>query len=118
MNRMRCRTEDGETWTTVRVAELRERLGVPACDPDIDRPQTISVDATAERLGICVGSVIKLIRAGTLPATQLMHSAPWQVPVEALETEAVQIGVQEIAARRPRAALDSSKKNALRLPGL
>lgn len=117
MNRMRCKTEDGETWTTVRVAELRERLGVPAYDPDVDRPQTISVDATAERLGICVGSVIKLIRAGTLPATQLMHSAPWQVPVEALETEAVRIGVQEMARRRPRAALDSNEKNALHLPG-
>ena len=117
MNRMRCKTENGETWTMVRVAALRERLGVPAYDPDTDRPQTISVDATAERLGICVGSVMKLIRTGALPATQLMHSAPWQVPLEALDTEAVRIGMQEIAARRPRAAIDSNEKNALRLPG-
>lgn len=117
MNRMRCKTENGETWTTVRVAALRERLGVPAYDPDTDRPQTISVDATAERLGICVGSVMKLIRTGALPATQLMHSAPWQVPLEALDTEAVRIGMQEIAARRPRAAIDSNEKSALRLPG-
>jgi len=117
MNRMRCKTEDGETWTTVRVAELRNRLGVPAFDPDADRPTTISADATAQRLGICVGSVHKLIRSGRLPATQLMPSAPWQVPVDAFETEAVRIGLQEIAARRPRTALDSIEKNSLRLPG-
>jgi len=117
MNRMRCRTEDGETWTTVRVAQLRERLGVPAFDPDADRPKTLTIDATARRLGVCVNSVHKLIRSGALPATQLMHSAPWQVPVDALDTDAVRIGLQEIAARRPRAALDSIEKTSLRLPG-
>ena len=76
------------TWTTVRVAQLRERLGVPAFDPDADRPKTLTIDATARRLGICVNSVYKLIRSGALPATQLMHSAPWQVPVDALDTDA------------------------------
>ena len=117
MNRMRCRTEDGETWTTVRVAQLRDRLGVPAFDPDADRPKTLTIDATARKLGICVNSVHKLIRSGALPATQLMHSAPWQVPVDALDTDAVRIGLQEIAARRPHAALDCIEKTSLRLPG-
>ena len=117
MNRMRCKTRDGETWTTVRVGRLRERLGVPAFDPDADRPATISADATAQRLGICVGSIHKLIRSGALPATQLMPSAPWQVPVEGLDTEAVRIGLQQIAARRPGKALDANGEGALRLPG-
>lgn len=117
MNRMRCKTEDGETWTTVRVAQLRERLGVPAFDPDADRPKTLTVDATARRLGVCVNSVYKLIRSGALPAKQIMHSAPWQIPAEALDSEAVQIGLQGIAARKPHLALDSIAKNSLRLPG-
>ena len=117
MNRMRCKTKDGESWTSVRVSQLRERLGVPAFAPNTDRPTSISVDATARRLGICVGSVHKLIRSGALPATQLMPSAPWRVPVAALDSEAVRIGLQEIAARRPRAALDSIEKSILRLPG-
>ena len=34
LNRMRCKTGDGETWTTVRVNEMRERLGIPDYDPD------------------------------------------------------------------------------------
>jgi hypothetical protein len=29
LNRMRCKTGDGETWTTVRVRAMRERLGIP-----------------------------------------------------------------------------------------
>jgi len=83
MNRMRCKTVDGKSWTMVRVRELRERLGIAAFDPQKDRPDTISVDETARRLKICIGSVHRLIREGILPARQVMHSAPWEVPVDA-----------------------------------
>lgn len=117
LNRMRCRTDAGETWTTVRVTQLRDKLAIPPYDPDADIPKTISVDATAKRLGICVASVHKLIRSGALPATQIMYSAPWKIPVEALDSEAVQIGLQEIAARRPRQALDKVADKSLTLPG-
>ena len=105
MNRMRCKTTDGVTWTTVRVRHLRERLGVAGFDPDEAAAGTISVDATAHRLGICVSSVHRLIREGVLPATQLMPSAPWQVSVSAFDTEALKIGLQTIIARRPIQAL-------------
>ncbi len=118
MNRMRCKTADGETWTTVRVRQLRERLGVAAFDPEAEREETISVDATAQRLSICVGSVHKLIRECALPATQLMPSAPWQVPVAALETEALKIALQGIIARRPKQALERNRKLGSCLPGL
>jgi len=117
MNRMRCKSADGETWTTVRVRELRERLGIPAFDPDESKRKTISVDETAHRLKICVGSVHRLIRSGVLPATQLMPSAPWQVPVAALDSEAVRIGVQEIIDRRPRNFVDLQDEMTLKLPG-
>lgn len=117
MNRMRCKSVDGESWTTVRVRELRERLGIAAFDPATPRIETISVDETAHRLKICVGSVLRLIREGVLPAKQLMPSAPWQVPVAALESEAVKIGVRGVTERRPRnfAVLQGGKN--LKLPG-
>ena len=117
MNRMRCKSADGETWTTVRVRELRERLGIPAFDPDESKRKTISVDETAHRLKICVGSVHRLIRNGVLPATQLMPSAPWQVPVAALDSEAVRIGVRDIIDRRPRNIVDLQDEMTLKLPG-
>ena len=114
---MRCKSADGQTWTTVRVRELRERLGIPPFDSEESRCQTISVDETAQRLGICVGSVHRLIRSGVLPATQLMPSAPWQVPVAALDSEAVRIGVRDIIDRRPRNIVDSQDEMTLNLPG-
>ena len=117
LNRMRCRTEDDETWTTVRVAGLRDRLAIPPYDPDADTPKTLSVDAAAKRLGVCVASVHKLIRSGALPATQIMYSAPWKIPVDALETEAVQIGLQEVVARRPKQALDKVTDKSMTLSG-
>jgi DNA invertase Pin-like site-specific DNA recombinase len=118
MNRMRCRAPDGATWTTVRVRELRERLGIPAYDPAAQKEETISVDETAQRLKICVGSVHLLIRQGVLPATQLMPSAPWKVPVAALETEALKTGVRAIMARRPKNYPDLQALTTPRLPGL
>src|SRR5205807_16353 len=83
MNRMRCKPADGQAWTTVRVREFRERLGIAPFDPTLPRAETISAEEAATRLGICVRSVHKLIRRGVLPATQLMHSAPWQIRVAA-----------------------------------
>ena len=77
----------------------------------------ISVDETARRLGICVGSVHLLIRDCALPATQLMPSAPWQVPVAALDTEAVKIGVRAIIERRPQNFDKLQDVKTLKLPG-
>lgn len=117
MNRMRCKSANGESWTTARVRELRERLGIAAFDPTA-AGETISVDAAAHRLEICVGSVHRLIRQGVLPATQLMPSAPWKIPVTALDTTAVQAGVREIVARRPRNFASLQDVKTLRLPGM
>ncbi|MFQ5471944.1 MAG: recombinase family protein [Dehalococcoidia bacterium] len=117
MNRMRCKATDGSSWTTVRVRELRKRLDVPAFDSAVPRIEAVSVDETARRLSICVGSVYRLIREGVLPAKQLMPSAPWEVPVAALSSEAVMLGVREIVERRPRNFAKLQDIKTLRLPG-
>ena len=74
-------------------------------------------DEAAHRLGISIGSVHRLIREGKLPAMQLMPWAPWKVPVEALESEAVRIGVREVIARRPGYFKKLQCVKMLRLPG-
>jgi excisionase family DNA binding protein len=117
MNRMRCKAPDGGTWTTVRVRELRERLGIIAFDPNAPRAETVTVDEAARRLGICVGSVYRLIREGVLPATQIRPSAPWQIPVVALSSKQVAIGVRRVISRRPRNFADLQDTKTLRLPG-
>jgi hypothetical protein len=114
---MRSQAPDEKTWTTTRVRDLRERLGIAAFDPVVVKNQTISVDETAARLKICVGSVKRLIQEGVLPATQLMPSAPWQVPVAALDSDAVKIGVRAVVERRPRNFSTLQENKSLRLPG-
>ena len=117
MNRMRCKSSDGKSWTVARVRELRERLGIAAFDPASIKIETITVDEAAHRLNICIGSVKRLIREGVLPATQLMPSAPWQIPTAALDTEAVKIGVRAVMDRRPRNFTALQDLKTLKLPG-
>jgi hypothetical protein len=118
MNRMRCKPADGKAWTTVRVRELRERLGIAPFDPTSKTEEMITVDKAALRLGICVGSVYKLMRQGILPATQLVPSAPWEIPLAALSSEAVKTGVQAIIDRRPRNYRALQDVKTLALPGI
>jgi len=117
MNRMRCKSTDGQSWTAVRVRELRERLGIAAFDPATAAVKTISVDETARRLGICGGSVRRLIREGVIPAKQLMPCAPWQIPLSSLESDAVKIGVQRVTERRPHNFTVLQEEKNLKLPG-
>ena len=117
LNRMRCKTSDGETWTTVRVRETRERLGIAEYDPAKADGQMISLMKAAERLGICGGSAKSLVLRGILPATQIMPGSPWMVPVEALTSEAVRIRVQRVIDRRPSFYEQYQYDKAIRLPG-
>jgi DNA invertase Pin-like site-specific DNA recombinase len=118
LNRMRCKTSNGETWTTVRVREMRERLGIAEYDSAKNNGQMISLMKAAERLGICMGSAKSLALKGILPATQIMPGSPWLVPIEALTSEAVRIGVQGVIDRRPQFYEQYQYDKAIRLPGL
>jgi hypothetical protein len=78
----------------------------------------ISLMKAAERLGICVGSAKSLVHRGILPATQIIPGSPWLVPVAALSSETVCIGVQRVIARRPKIFEDYQYDKLIRLPGL
>jgi DNA invertase Pin-like site-specific DNA recombinase len=118
LNRMRCKTGNGETWTTVRVREMRERLGIAEYDPVKADGQMISLMKAAELLGICVGSAKSLVLKGILPATQIMPGSPWMVPVEALTSETVRIGVRRVIDRRPSFYEQYQYDKVIRLPGI
>jgi DNA invertase Pin-like site-specific DNA recombinase len=118
LNRTRCRSSDGHTWTELRVRELRERLRIPSYDPEKSPRGTVSADEAARHLSICVGSVMKLIRTGKLSATQSVAGAPWEIPIEALTSQATRQGVQEIKARRPKTPQQYQDSKTLKLPFL
>jgi len=118
LNRMRCKTSDGESWTTVRVKDMRERLGLPGYDLAKADGKKISLMKAAEQLGICVGSAKSLVLRGVLPATQIVPGSPWLVPVEALTSETVRQEVQRVIARRPKIYEDYQYDKMIRLPGI
>jgi hypothetical protein len=118
LNRMRCKTGDGESWTTVRVREIRERLGIPEYDLSKPHESMISLMKAAERLGICVGSAKKLVLAGVLPATQILPGSPWLVRTEVLTSDEVRKEVQRVIDRRPKIFEDYQYDKLVRLPGL
>jgi hypothetical protein len=118
LNRMRCRTSAGENWTSVAVREVRERLGIVPFEPSEGAPATIGVQEAARRVGICVPSVLKLIREGTLPAEQAMTCAPWKIPVDALASAPVLAGLQRVKARRPENLKGYQRDRTMQLPGL
>jgi DNA invertase Pin-like site-specific DNA recombinase len=118
LNRMRCKTGDGETWTTVRVREMRERLGIAEYCPAEDRGEMLSLAKAAERLSICVGSAKSLVLRGALPATQILPGSPWLVPASALTSDSVRIEVQRVIDRRPKYYDQYQYDKCIRLPGL
>ena len=118
LNRMRCKTSDGESWTMVRVRDLRERLGIAEHDPGKADKTMIGLMKAAERLGICMGSAKSLALKGILPATQILPGSPWLVPADALTSEAVRLGVQRVIERRPKFFDNYQYDKVVRLPGL
>jgi hypothetical protein len=118
LNRMRCKREDGSTWTETCVRTVRERLGIAPFEPAAVQDKTVSMEEAARTLGICIGSVRRLIREGILPATQVMRSAPWQIPASALDSEEVRRGVRDIVERRPVSLQHLEQARTLRLPTL
>ena len=116
LNRMRCKTGDGETWTTIRVREIRERLGIPEGDHADDG--MISLAKAAERLHVCIGSARRMVDRGVLPASQLMPGATWLVPSAALDTPEVRQGAQGVIARRPKNYDNYQYDKVIRLPGI
>jgi len=118
MNRMRRGRSEEASWTAASVRELRVRLGIEGFDPAAERPETVSLQEAARRLELGLDSVLRLIRAGVLPATQLLPFAPWQISATALDSEVVRAAAHLVKTRRPLnfAALEDRK--TLRLPGL
>ena len=115
---MRCKTSNGETWTTVRVREMRERLGIAEYDPTKADGQMLSLVKAAERLGICVGSAKSLVLKGILPATQIMPGSPWLVPADALTSEVVRVAARRVIDRRPKFYEQYQYDKIIRLPGI
>jgi hypothetical protein len=101
LNRLGMRTGMGNTWDKHRVYSLRHQHQFPNFDPQQSRSK-ITLKEAARRLQVSEGSVRQMILEKKLQATQVVECAPWEIPVEALDSEEVQRIVARIKSGHTR----------------
>jgi hypothetical protein len=74
LNRLCCRTGNGNTWTEKRVQHVRHTNGFPACPPP-DQRLWITMQQAAAELGVSEMVVRRLIAQKSLPAKQIVKFA-------------------------------------------
>jgi hypothetical protein len=100
MNRMSLRTGAGNTWNEQRVYALRRSHHLPA--PTSRPSQTLTMEQTAEQLGVSATCVRHMIERKLIPATQIVDCAPWKIPVSVLESPDVREAVLAVKNRLRR----------------
>jgi excisionase family DNA binding protein len=99
LNRLGLKTGTGQTWSEGRVYSARHYHEIPAYDPDRANNSFVTMEEAAHRLGVSSTTIRRLIELKKIPATQVVACAPWQIPVEALDSEIVRKAARNIKAR-------------------
>lgn len=99
LNRLGLRTGAGNHWNDQRVASLRHYHKFPAYDASAVSRDMLTLEETAETLGVSATSVRRMIRQKVLPASQVIACAPWQIDASALKSTAVLQAVEKIKSR-------------------
>jgi len=104
LNRLGLKTGAGNTWNESRVHSAREYHQLPATDPQQPRTNFVTLREAAQRLDVSLTIVRRLIAEKTLPASQVVMCASWQIPVEALNCETVRVALENVkkGVRRPQ----------------
>jgi excisionase family DNA binding protein len=100
LNRLGLRTGNGKTWNENRVYSLRHYHQLPAYDSQLSGQVELTLEEAAKRLGVSPTSIRRMIAQKKIPASQVVRSAPWQIPSEPLASPEVQRIVQDIKERR------------------
>ena len=103
LNRLGLQTGTGNSWNEQRVYSARRYHQLPAFDSG-RASSFLTLEQAAERLKVSANSVRRMIQRKTLPATQVVPLAPWQIGIDALESDRVKQAVKNIkdGVRSPR----------------
>jgi len=88
LNRLGLRTGVGNGWNVSRVHSARCYYHLPYFSQN-DQPSEVSIQVAAQRLDVSQSIVRRMIEEKILPARQAVVCAPWQIPVEALDSEEI-----------------------------
>jgi len=97
LNRVGYRTGTGKTWRAHSVACVRYQYRLPNCPKERD---WLTLAQAAAQLGVSATVIRRLIAQGTLPASQVVPSAPWIIHASDLTLCAVQTAVQAVQVSR------------------
>src|SRR6266851_3152241 len=104
LNRLGLRTGAGNTWNEARVRFARQYHQLPTFDPSHPGNNSLTLREAAQRLNVGLTVVRRMIAEKKLPGSQVVACAPWQIPAEALDSEAVRKELENIknGVRGPR----------------
>ena len=93
LNRLSFKTGAGRTWRVHSVYHARSIHGLTNY-----RQQNawVTVNQAAQEWGVSHTVIRRLIREGTLPATQVVETTPWIIARDALKTAAVQSAISAV----------------------
>jgi excisionase family DNA binding protein len=93
LNRMGLPTGQGKTWTAHRVGSIRRVRGIHAYRSAEKDGEWLTMTEAAKVLGITHHTIRRLIKAGVLPAVQVVPGAPHQIRADDLASEPVKTAV-------------------------
>ena len=97
LNRLGYRTGTGKTWRAHSVACVRYQYRLPNFPKE---HAWLTLEQAAVQLGVSATVIRRLIAQGTLPASQVVPSAPWIIAASDLALLAVQTEVQAVQESR------------------
>ena len=89
LNRMRMPTGQGKTWTAHRVSSIRRVRGIHAYRSAVKDGEWLTMIEAARLYGVTSHRIRTLIKAGILPAEQVVPGAPYQIRASDLKTDRV-----------------------------
>ncbi len=99
LNRPGRKTGRGTPWTQARVRSFRSKHEVPVHRPaEMAERGGLTLEEASKRLGVGKMTVLRLISAGTITASQVCKGAPWAIP----EAQLSAIRTAELQSGRPR----------------
>jgi DNA invertase Pin-like site-specific DNA recombinase len=113
LNRLGMKTGAGNTWEEHRVRSARSHLRLPAHDPSKSAGTTLTMEQAAKRLGIATRTMRRLVEEKIVPATQVVATAPWEIPEASLSSAGVIEEVRRIRSGRkaPRALASENQES-------
>jgi excisionase family DNA binding protein len=96
LNRLGHRTGKGHTWTEMRVRSFRGDHGIAVYKSgEREARGELTLEQASEALGTSKMTVLRMIAAGTIPATQACKGAPWVIKAVEVQRPEVRAAVAD-----------------------